>query len=350
MLLIGGLANLVKVLKMQEIGGTRCAEEHKIGWFKREIGWFKRGKVGFLSFCRRRNQGGGRLRKGRSIAGQTPSSNMLVVLAYERLNERRIEAANAFLASQHREDEINLQIAHALSIGQGILNLTADLNVAHAEVVQRHVQLVERETACNNRKRQLRDLMRNFNFDTTCVLRFQYDVRTLHRMRTWLEPGPPPPAPAPQLPTQKIRYKLGRGMAADQEDVEALAGELGIPMPPLDVRSQDRLNFPLAKLGLVLLLVALALILVVNVHDLFAHLAGIDYRLWALVEVLVPVVQAVGALLSFLGVLLLFIQISASKVDQAPLVCFSLTYSLCIRNKHCEPNEPGVDENRKNFQ
>lgn len=57
--------------------------------------------------------------------------------------------------------------------------------------------------------------------------------------------------------------------------------------------------------------------MVVNVHDLFAHLAGIDYRLWflgfdpqlALVEVFVPVVQAVGALLSFLGIMFLFIEV-----------------------------------------
>lgn len=71
------------------------------------------------------------------------------------------------------------------------------------------------------------------------------------------------------------------------------------------------------KPSLVLLLVALALIMVVNVHDLFAHLAGIDYRLWflgfdpqlALVEVFVPVVQAVGALLSFLGIMFLFIEV-----------------------------------------
>ncbi|KAJ6868179.1 hypothetical protein NC651_033279 [Populus alba x Populus x berolinensis] len=63
------------------------------------------------------------------------------------------------------------------------------------------------------------------------------------------------------------------------------------------------------KSGLVLLLIALLLIMVVNLHDLVAHLAGIDYRFplmgfdtqLALVEFAVPVVQASGALLSFLG-------------------------------------------------
>nr|DAD19170.1 TPA_asm: hypothetical protein HUJ06_020633 [Nelumbo nucifera] len=55
-----------------------------------------------------------------------------------------------------------------------------------------------------------------------------------------------------------------------------------------------------AKSGLVILLIALALISLVNVHDLLAHLAGIDYQLGlmgfdrqlALVEFAVPIVQA----------------------------------------------------------
>jgi hypothetical protein len=71
------------------------------------------------------------------------------------------------------------------------------------------------------------------------------------------------------------------------------------------------------KSGLVLLLIGLALIVMVNVHDLVAHLAGVDYRLQmmgfdpqlALVEVAVPVVQILGSLLFFLGILFLFIQV-----------------------------------------
>ncbi|KAH7855018.1 hypothetical protein Vadar_020329 [Vaccinium darrowii] len=70
------------------------------------------------------------------------------------------------------------------------------------------------------------------------------------------------------------------------------------------------------KSGLVILLIALALIIVVNVHDLVAHLAGIDFRLTlmgfdtqlALVEFAVPLVQAMGTVLFFLGILFLFIQ------------------------------------------
>ncbi|KAL3521617.1 hypothetical protein ACH5RR_019766 [Cinchona calisaya] len=68
--------------------------------------------------------------------------------------------------------------------------------------------------------------------------------------------------------------------------------------------------------GLVLLLTALTAICLVNVHDLIAHLAGIDYRLnilefdtqFAAVEFAVPVVQIFGTVLFFLGILFLFLQ------------------------------------------
>ncbi|KAG4184636.1 hypothetical protein ERO13_A09G183700v2 [Gossypium hirsutum] len=68
--------------------------------------------------------------------------------------------------------------------------------------------------------------------------------------------------------------------------------------------------------GLVLMLIALGLIILVNIHDLLAHLAGIDYRFTlmgfdpqlALVEFSVPLVQILGSLLLFLGILFLFIQ------------------------------------------
>ncbi|KAJ6672806.1 hypothetical protein OIU85_014083 [Salix viminalis] len=54
------------------------------------------------------------------------------------------------------------------------------------------------------------------------------------------------------------------------------------------------------KPGLSLLLIALLLIAVVNLHDLVAHLAGIDY--------LISSDGALGALLSFLGILFILIQ------------------------------------------
>ncbi|OMO56445.1 hypothetical protein COLO4_35640 [Corchorus olitorius] len=68
--------------------------------------------------------------------------------------------------------------------------------------------------------------------------------------------------------------------------------------------------------GLVLMLIALAIIIAVNIHDLLAHLAGIDYRFslmgfdtqLALVEFAVPVVQALGSALFFVGILFLFLQ------------------------------------------
>lgn len=70
--------------------------------------------------------------------------------------------------------------------------------------------------------------------------------------------------------------------------------------------------------GLVVILIGLGFIILVNVHDLVAHLAGIDYRLFSLmehdlqlglVEFAVPVVQSIGTLLSFLAILFIFIQV-----------------------------------------
>ncbi|GLT35830.1 hypothetical protein SLA2020_102480 [Shorea laevis] len=69
--------------------------------------------------------------------------------------------------------------------------------------------------------------------------------------------------------------------------------------------------------SLVPMLIALALIIVVNVHDLVAHLAGIDFRLplmeldtqLAFVKFAVPLVQALGSLLFFLGILTLFVEV-----------------------------------------
>eukprot|EP01018_Ginkgo_biloba_P021640 Gb_02049 [translate_table: standard] len=73
--------------------------------------------------------------------------------------------------------------------------------------------------------------------------------------------------------------------------------------------------------GLIILMVALLLIIAVNLHDLFAHLAGIDFRLpiikldWqlGLVELATPFVQTIGAILSFVGLLLLFLQTSRGE-------------------------------------
>lgn len=73
-----------------------------------------------------------------------------------------------------------------------------------------------------------------------------------------------------------------------------------------------------AKSGLALILLAAALIMIVNLHDLFAHLAGIDFRLPLLVqydaqllfvEFAVPILQAIGSLLLMLGALFLLIQV-----------------------------------------
>ncbi|XP_075476395.1 uncharacterized protein LOC142517817 [Primulina tabacum] len=71
-----------------------------------------------------------------------------------------------------------------------------------------------------------------------------------------------------------------------------------------------------ARSGLVLAMVGLVIIVLVNVHDLVAHLAGIDYRLslmefdlqLALVEFAGPLIFAVGTLLFSLATFFLFIQ------------------------------------------
>ncbi|XP_009419791.3 uncharacterized protein LOC103999697 [Musa acuminata AAA Group] len=71
-----------------------------------------------------------------------------------------------------------------------------------------------------------------------------------------------------------------------------------------------------AKSGLALALIGLALVLVVNAHDLVAHLAGVDFCLslvefdvqLALVEFSVPLAHIVGTILNFIGILFFLIQ------------------------------------------
>ncbi|XP_042035699.1 uncharacterized protein LOC121782061 [Salvia splendens] len=68
--------------------------------------------------------------------------------------------------------------------------------------------------------------------------------------------------------------------------------------------------------GLVLLLLGYFAVIIVNVHDLFAHLAAIDYRMslmeydlqLALVEFAVPLVYTICTILLFVATLFLFIQ------------------------------------------
>ncbi|PIA49068.1 hypothetical protein AQUCO_01300128v1 [Aquilegia coerulea] len=77
-----------------------------------------------------------------------------------------------------------------------------------------------------------------------------------------------------------------------------------------------QLSYISAKSGLIVLVISLGLITIVNAHDLFAHLAGIDYRLPLLgfdlqlgfVEFAAPLVQALGSLLVLLAILFIFLQ------------------------------------------
>ncbi|CAL9121146.1 unnamed protein product [Musa textilis] len=70
------------------------------------------------------------------------------------------------------------------------------------------------------------------------------------------------------------------------------------------------------EVGLAVILVALALLAVVNAHDLVAYMAGIDYQFGlfgydlqlGLVELAVPLLQMLGSIVTFTGILFLFIQ------------------------------------------
>lgn len=66
--------------------------------------------------------------------------------------------------------------------------------------------------------------------------------------------------------------------------------------------------------GLLLIMVSLILIVCVNFHDLYAQLAGFDFKMplvsmdpqLAFIEVAAPLVQAIGGLLFFIGMFLMF--------------------------------------------
>ncbi|CAK9189897.1 unnamed protein product [Sphagnum troendelagicum] len=78
-----------------------------------------------------------------------------------------------------------------------------------------------------------------------------------------------------------------------------------------------------AKLGLILVLVALALLVIVNLHDLIAQLAGFDFSLpllsldpqLALIEILAPLLQVLGSILFFIGTILL-LEVGRGKYDE----------------------------------
>ncbi|KAJ0989323.1 hypothetical protein J5N97_007679 [Dioscorea zingiberensis] len=80
--------------------------------------------------------------------------------------------------------------------------------------------------------------------------------------------------------------------------------------------SAAQFSAPDAKSGLFVLLIGIAVIALVNVHDLVAHMAGIDYCLslagldvqLALVEFAVPLVHLLGSVLVFVAIILFLIQ------------------------------------------
>jgi hypothetical protein len=91
------------------------------------------------------------------------------------------------------------------------------------------------------------------------------------------------------------------------------------------------------KLGLISALVALALLVLVNLHDLIAQLAGFDFRLsllWldpqlALIEILAPLVQVIGSILFFMGTFSL-LEVSAVHSWNCRVEQFQETESLLL--------------------
>jgi hypothetical protein len=90
-----------------------------------------------------------------------------------------------------------------------------------------------------------------------------------------------------------------------------------------------------APVGLWCLLVALLLIVCVNVHDLYAQLAGFDFRLplvtldpqLALIEIAAPLVQAIGGLLFLIG-FILFLRVSLGL--HLGIQLFGFNSMLCL--------------------
>lgn len=90
-------------------------------------------------------------------------------------------------------------------------------------------------------------------------------------------------------------------------------------------------SFGVINTGLLMILVGVAIVVLVNFHDLHAHLAGIDYnfrflaldsQLW-MVELAAPFVQAIGSILLCIATLLL-IRVSLKKS------CHKIFYVSCI--------------------
>ncbi|XP_024369548.1 uncharacterized protein [Physcomitrium patens] len=93
-------------------------------------------------------------------------------------------------------------------------------------------------------------------------------------------------------------------------------------------------SFEMRSWSLWIVLVGFAVIVVVNLHDLHAHLAGIDYDFtllsmdtqWWMFELAVPTVHAMGSILLCIATFLL-IRVNAGSYDQSE-VNFKLTQAF----------------------
>ncbi|KAL4204156.1 hypothetical protein AMTRI_Chr01g130740 [Amborella trichopoda] len=102
-----------------------------------------------------------------------------------------------------------------------------------------------------------------------------------------------------------------------------------------------------SRSALVILLISVVLMAAINMHDLFAHLAGIDFRLSliggdkqiALVEIGAPLIQMLGSILTFLGLLFLVIQVDKGRHGLSLLIAGPALWVLGSIHNSCQVYE-----------
>ncbi|KAG6489948.1 hypothetical protein ZIOFF_051230 [Zingiber officinale] len=134
---------------------------------------------------------------------------------------------------------------------------------------------------------------------------------------------PPPPSTAPCSSPPHAMVKLATAREVRTYGPRTLRNRWEYTNAGLHVFSSALLSAGFStqllggrEAGLAVVLVALAVLALVNAHDLVAHLAGVDFRLGlirydlqlALVELAVPLLLTAASAVTFLGILFLLIQ------------------------------------------
>lgn len=138
---------------------------------------------------------------------------------------------------------------------------------------------------------------------------------------------PPPPTAAPRSSPPHAMVKLATAREARTYGPRSLRNRWEYTNAGLHVFSAALLAAGFSaqllggrEAGLAVVLVALAVLALINAHDLVAHLAGVDFRLGlirhdlqlGLVELAVPLLLTAASAVTFLGILFLLIQASKS--------------------------------------